>query len=111
MTVHTSFALPAWYAYTPDMERPATGFGWSGLAEPPQLGDQVVVGVNGIGLGTVVGYFTESGFLGVMVLPKHPPAWYVKQNGPDAIAYTFGAELKEEGNGLARTALVIDGEE
>jgi len=66
---------------------------WSGRAPPPPVGATVVVGVSRIGVGKVLGYFEEEGFLGVVVLPANPPDWYVKQNGRNAICHVFGAEL------------------
>jgi hypothetical protein len=67
---------------------------WSAPFEPPAIGDWVRVSVNGIGRGTVVGYFVEYGWLGVCVQPFDPPEWYVKQNGKGAVCGVMGAELK-----------------
>jgi hypothetical protein len=67
---------------------------WGGKLPPPIVGQRVIVGVNEIGLSQVLGYFEEEGFLGVIVKPDNPPAWYVKQNGAGAPCGVFGPELK-----------------
>ena len=74
---------------------------WSRRAETPAdrlpaLGDRVHVMFNNLGTGTVTGFFTEGGFLGVVVLPDagQRPAWHQKQN-PDRPHYTvFGSEVR-----------------
>ena len=49
----------------------------------PSVGSEVNVKINGIGKSTVLRYFHEHGFLGLLVQPQDPPAWYNKQNGAD----------------------------
>lgn len=66
---------------------------WSGKEPPPTVGATVNVKMNSIGPSVVVKFFVEDGFLGLIVRPKAPPAWYVKQNGRDATCHVFGAEL------------------
>ena len=66
---------------------------WSNTDQPPKLGDIVDVRINGIGLAKVVGYFVEENFLGLLVKPFDPPAWYIKQNGYNATGHVFGAEI------------------
>lgn len=66
---------------------------WSGAKPAPAIGDRVVVRMNRLGAGVVVGYFIEHGWLGVYVKLDKAPAWYLKQNGR-APAMVFGAELK-----------------
>jgi hypothetical protein len=53
---------------------------WSNTLQPPAVGDRVDVRMNGFGPGTVTGYFTEFGYLGVYVKVDRLPDWYVKQN-------------------------------
>jgi hypothetical protein len=67
---------------------------WSGKFPPPAVGEKIRMTINSIGPGTVRGYFTESGFLGLLVQPESPPEWYVKQNGPNAVGHIFGIEWK-----------------
>ena len=66
---------------------------WSGTNPPPAIGMTIKAEINGIGLCKVTGYFADGGYLGVLAKPLNPPAWYVKQNGKDAIGHFFGAEI------------------
>lgn len=52
---------------------------WSGKMSLPQLGDRVRLTINSIGWGKVEGYCVSHGYLGLLVRPENPPAWYVKQ--------------------------------
>lgn len=65
----------------------------SGFPVPPRVGDVVRLTINSIGLGTVKGYFVESGFLGVKVTPHNPPAWWTKQNPTRSLCTVFGVEI------------------
>ena len=67
---------------------------WSGRFKP-EIGESVVAAVNGIGTCTVLGYYVEDGWTGVIVLPENPSEWFVRQNGENAICGLFGAELRE----------------
>ena len=82
-------------AYTTD--RTAEGLPiWSGSEPVPAVGDEVQIRVNRIGRTKAVGYGVQDGYLGVMVYPLDPPAWWVVQNGqpsPENAALAFGAEL------------------
>lgn len=53
---------------------------WSSATPPPAIGDRVAINFNDLGAGVVVGYFHESGFLGVTVFLDAPPAWHAKQH-------------------------------
>lgn len=66
---------------------------WSGRGEVPPIGARIRIRINNIGPGTVVGYATHHGWLGVRAMPHNPPEWYVRQNGRDHAALTYGAEL------------------
>lgn len=77
----------------PSSEPDPNGAKWSAAFPPPPRGDRVRVKMNNIGQSTVVGYFTEYGYLGLLVKPLDPPPWYVRQNGRDALAHVFGAEI------------------
>lgn len=66
---------------------------WSGVNPPPQVGECVTVAINAIGPAKVEGYFAESGWLGLLVKPLDPPEWFVGQNGYNASARVFGAEI------------------
>ena len=61
----------------------------------PQVGDKINVKVNSIGESVVLKYFVEYGFIGLLVQPIDPPAWYVKQNGADEPCHVFPAEVEE----------------
>jgi hypothetical protein len=78
---------------TPRDEIP-TGIKWSNLTfDVPAIGDIVNVRINRLRASRVVGYFTEHGFLGLLVKPLAPPEWFVKQNGRFSEAHVFGAEV------------------
>lgn len=68
---------------------------WTGRGDLPAFGSEVVIRVNGIGRGDVVGYAVDSGFLGVMVKAHEAtrPLWHRNQNPDNAPALVFGAEL------------------
>ena len=61
----------------------------------PPVGTKVNVKINGIGESTVLRYFVEYGFIGLLVQPVNPPAWYIKQNGADEPCHVFPAECEE----------------
>ena len=61
----------------------------------PARGTEVNVRINGIGRSVVQKYFVEHGFIGLIVKPNDPPAWYIKQNGADAVCHVFPAETTE----------------
>jgi hypothetical protein len=92
---------PAYLAPVRNAEGDTVNYGdvalWSGLADPPAVGTRVRVTMNGLGPGTVRGYFTESGWLGLHVELEAPPAWWVKQNtgrtGRKRWACLFGVEV------------------
>jgi len=75
---------------------PAGEVWWSNEVDPPAVGDEVVVSVNGIGPGKVIGYFVEADFLGVKVIPHVKPKWWepAKPGEPPLFCMVFGAELK-----------------
>ena len=81
---------------------------WSAPFPLPQMGDQIKITMNGIGPATVVGFFEEGGYVGVMTKATNPPKWLVEQrqrdrNRPDfanqpqwykdGIGCEFGAEI------------------
>ena len=61
----------------------------------PAVGSEVEVKINGIGRSIVLKYFVEHGFIGLLVPPQDPPAWYIKQNGADEPCHVFPAEVAE----------------
>ena len=67
---------------------------WSHADPPPDIEVIVDVRINRIGLARVIGYFVESGYLGLLVKPFDPPAWYTDQNGYNATGHVFGAEIQ-----------------
>ncbi|PZR93537.1 MAG: hypothetical protein DI537_10500 [Stutzerimonas stutzeri] len=67
---------------------------WSNSAPPPAIGDEVVVTINNCGPATVTGYFTQGGFLGLLVELHNPPEWHVKQNKGSRRGHIFGAEFR-----------------
>jgi hypothetical protein len=90
-------SLPRWWPYiTFGQAGYGVGFAWSNAKAPPKIGAHVRARVNRLGEGVVTGYFTEEGFLGVLVKLDSPPEWLIKQNGPKAFepVHLFGTELE-----------------
>ena len=88
---------------------------WSGRGMPlPNIGATVNVTVNNLGLATVMGYFSEGGYLGIMTRLHNPPEWLKKQrtanqhrkDAPqwvkDGIGCQFGTEISPINSGRAR---------
>jgi hypothetical protein len=92
---HEFDALPAWtqaiWSGEGKVENETDPYKWSGNNQPPAIGENVQFYVNGIGSGTVLRYFAEYGWLGVLVRLDNPPDWYRKQNG-DKPAHCFGVD-------------------
>jgi hypothetical protein len=62
---------------------------------PPAIGSAVTVTINQLGTGTVIGYFTQEGYLGLVVQLVAPPAWFLKQNNNrNPACHVFGPEFK-----------------
>ena len=72
-----------------------TKLGWISKFPMPMVGAEVNVKINGIGRSVVKKYFVEHGFIGMVVQPYDPPAWYIKQNGADEPCHVFPAECEE----------------
>jgi hypothetical protein len=72
----------------------ADPFKWSGDKDPPAIGAKVHIYMNKLGKGTVVGYFVEYGWLGVLVKLSKPPVWWKKQNPDNPNAHLFGLDLE-----------------
>lgn len=72
----------------------ADPFKWSGDKDPPAIGTVVKTYLNGLGTGTVLRYFVEYGWLGLIVAFENPPKWYVKQNNGNPPGHIFGVDLK-----------------
>jgi len=51
--------------------------------------------MNGIGRSKVLKYFVEHGFIGLLVQPIDPPAWYIKQNGANEPCHVYTPETKQ----------------
>lgn len=66
---------------------------WGGKHEPPAIGSKVRVTMNGLGRGTVRGYFVECDWLGLLVELHNPPQWWAKQNPQRPLAHIFGIEF------------------
>lgn len=66
---------------------------WSGTTPPPAIGATVNVRINAFGPSTVLRYFTQHGFLGIVVRPHRYPDWFKKQNPRRKDIHVFGAEI------------------
>ena len=81
-----------------------TNIKWSNTEEGwvPKVGERIEVTMNGLGFGTVVGYFISSSgpniYLGVAVKLENPPKWFtdqIKRNKyEDSLARVYGAEVR-----------------
>jgi hypothetical protein len=92
-------ALPAWtraqWEAKEKLLNEADPFKWSGPdLDPPAIGAKVKTYVNDVGPGTVIKYFVQHGWLGVLVQLDAPPAWYTKQNKGNPPAHLFGIDLE-----------------
>lgn len=82
---------------------------WSNEKEPPAIGQEITITMNGIGPAIVKGYFASEDFLGVMTLATNPPKWLREQRERDrkdvrnklrpgwwleGIGCEFGAEIE-----------------
>jgi hypothetical protein len=85
------------YSYIGVAMRPLPDFQgakWSGPAQIPSLETKVNINFNRIGSGTVIGYFREYDYLGLMVRVDNPPEFQVKQTGlKHPIAFVFGCDI------------------
>jgi hypothetical protein len=88
---------PTWRPYTDgSADDPTLAPYWAPRTfnAPPAIGTRVYVFMNKFGLGTVTGYFTEHGFLGVHVRPDVRPGWHVKKNPDRDVICVFGSEIR-----------------
>jgi hypothetical protein len=78
----------------------ADPFKWGGNNPPPPVGAKVKLYLNDFQGGTVVGYFVEHRWLGVLVKISKPPKWWVRQTkarGADpktTNGHFFGVDLE-----------------
>jgi hypothetical protein len=89
--INHGHTLPPWQFYVPGTPPEPGAFAWSGAEPPPKIGAWVDIRINGLGKACVVGYATQSGFLGVMTQIETVPSWH---SGEPAL--TFGAELRSK---------------
>lgn len=95
---HVLPTLPAWTR--PQWEdgkvvNDADPYKWSGSKEPPAIGARVKCHMNKLGAGTVIGYFAEYGWFGVLVKLDKNPKWRREQcNGENPPAHLFGIDLE-----------------
>lgn len=68
---------------------------WVSTYAIPKIGTKLNVKINGIGESIVKKYFVEHGFIGMLVQPLDPPAWYIKQNGAEEPCHVYPAETEE----------------
>jgi hypothetical protein len=68
---------------------------WGSDKPIPAVGSEVNVKINGIGRSTILKYFVEYGFIGLLVQPQNPPTWYIKQNGADEPCHVYPSECLE----------------
>lgn len=85
----------------PKVEQPVNSYTefeelqWSSNKPFPKVGSEVCVSINSIGRSKVLKYFVEHGYIGLLVQPLNPPAWYIKQNGADEPCHVYPSETLE----------------
>ena len=67
---------------------------WSGSNDPPAIGARIKCSMNKLGAGTVIGYFAEYGWLGVLVQLDKNPKWRREQLKGNPPAHLFGIDLE-----------------
>lgn len=67
---------------------------WTG-SFTPKKGDKILVTFNNLGTGTIEGFFSENGYIGVLVKPDKPPDWWRKRNPSNEIYNLFGIEIEK----------------
>ena len=67
---------------------------WSGPTPLPVIGTKVKVKLNAIGIGTIVAYFIETGYLGVEVRLTEQAESHQKQCGVNSNPLVFGSEIE-----------------
>lgn len=87
---------PKWVRNTPGVGPHRTAL-WSGVGDPPKLGSTVVIRMNNLGTGKVMGYAVHEGYLGAMVQIDEAtrPQWHKKQQPDNPVAILFGVEMQE----------------
>jgi hypothetical protein len=71
------------------------GVRWSGKEPPPPIGTEIVVTMwTTPGVGVVTGYFSEAGWLGLLVRMYTAPEWFRKRNPHNMTAHIFGPEYR-----------------
>jgi hypothetical protein len=93
MILHTAPAFVTQQTAASGEKSYPAGVRWSGKWELPAIGNEVRIAFNGLGTGTVAGYFVEGGWLGLQVKLNAAPDWHIKQNGANPYSYVFGAEI------------------
>ncbi len=73
------------------------GLLWGGKKDPPPIGREIHVTMNSLGAATVLGYFSEGGWLGLLVKLHNPPemARETEQGRADEPSHIFGVEYSE----------------
>jgi hypothetical protein len=101
-TLPENWTRPVWTEGDDDCKvvNKSDPYKWSGDNAPPAIGAKVKVYMNSLGNGEVVGYFSEYGWLGVLVVLSKPPSWWRKQtrergeNPATTPAHIYGKELE-----------------
>ncbi len=92
--------VPAWEGVNVGADKlplPAKGLDnarWGGSHDVPAIGARVRVTYNGLGAGTVSAYFTEGGFLGLIIDLDAPAFGGMAKPGHSARAHAFGTEFE-----------------
>jgi len=79
---------------------------WSGDGAIPALGATVNVRINNIGPCKVLSYFSDEGYIGLMVAPIDPPEWLLSRM-KQASTFKFDVFGIEIGDGPEIKSVVI----
>lgn len=70
-----------------------SGLIWTGTDPIPAPGGRIRVRLNGLGLGTVRGFFALDNYLGVAVELDQLPKWFIQANPGQTLGYFYGREV------------------
>lgn len=76
---------------TPDLL--PSGLNWTGTEPIPAPGARIRVRMNGLGLGTVRGFFALDNHLGIAVELDKLPKWFIQAYPGQTLGYAFGREI------------------
>lgn len=88
-------SLPTWHFWDGSSKGdPPGSFRWSGKKPPPKIFEEIDVDANNFGRCTVVDYFVDEPWLGIVLRIHNPPGWLLMQTNGRSESHLFGAEIE-----------------